>query len=186
MPKTNEQNHIPFTTMGRPKGRNYIPFMISLTPEQVDWLKTQPNASKLIRDFLTDLMEIGIEKTPAKKILGLKAAVAILEDKLQKTITEYQDFEHKHETEIFECDRQERIEKRGNISWPIISYVPKKTPNEPPIHSGIHFYSERYIIRSDAPRHLVQYLKSYEAAIEDLATKIAETYKQIESIDIYL
>lgn len=187
MPKNKKPR---ISLMGRPKGRNYIPFMITLTPEQVEWLKTQPNASKLIREFLTELMELGAEKTPAKEVLGLKMAVAILKDKLEKITQEYGRFWGSHDTELFECDKEEWDEEfmvgRSRQTAHHVSYSPKPNPNFKMGEEGEFIYrSEYFIMNPNAPRHLVQYLKSYEAVIKELITKIAETYKRIESIDIY-
>lgn len=43
---------------GRPKGKRFFPVTITLTEEQIDYLQKQPNASKLIREILDDLIRV--------------------------------------------------------------------------------------------------------------------------------
>jgi len=51
-----EKPHSIKTSLRRPKGKRFFPVTITLTQKQIDYLQKQPNASKLIREILDDLI----------------------------------------------------------------------------------------------------------------------------------
>ena len=74
--------------LARPRGKQYFPITITLSQEQIDYLKRQPNVSALIRKILDDLItsEKGVEEKLG--VITLNLQLKSLQEKLEKLCAE--------------------------------------------------------------------------------------------------
>jgi len=89
--------------MARPKtGRKTYPHSIALTLEQIEFLSKAPNASKLLRSLLDDLIKNQSELENKMPILSLKHQVDQLEEQKDKIWKERSEYATKHDKEIYQ------------------------------------------------------------------------------------
>jgi len=65
--------------MARPKGKKVYTVSLAFTPEQIEWLNKQPNASKLIREILDDLITLGEDVEDKLSIISLNKQLQSLQ-----------------------------------------------------------------------------------------------------------
>ena len=147
--------------MGRPKGRNYVPVSLSVTPEHRDFLNNQPNASELIRKLLDDLVASRENIEEKFNVISLNNQLEMLEEEKQKLTSE----KHQH---LWLTDWKNvwktKVGSDGNtyVDWKdTVRWIPK--PLDDNEDSQVAF----------------RVLMEYDRAIEDLEQKIAEIKRQI-------
>jgi hypothetical protein len=131
----------------RTRGRQYSPVSITLSQQQIDWLQHQPNASKLIRGLLDDLMHAGNEIEQKLGIISLSKQLEDVESQLSKLRQErtHYIYSNNHRWKMVEEEREIEHWEHGelkaekkvdkHIDWkqpvtPTSMSIPKPLDNE--------------------------------------------------------
>lgn len=79
--------------MARPKtGRKTFPHSVSLTLEQIEWLRQFPNASELLRKLIDSMKGLHGEVEPKLSLLALKHEIDVLKEQKAKLSNERAEF----------------------------------------------------------------------------------------------
>jgi hypothetical protein len=111
--------------LARPKtGRKTYTHSFSLTPEQIAWLETFPNASELLRKLIDDMMAMHGEVEPQLSLLALKHELDILESELSKT--EIEKWEWVRKLREYDPEKRWELKKSG---WDVMYDRDPDDPN---------------------------------------------------------
>jgi DNA-binding transcriptional MerR regulator len=79
--------------LARPKtGRKMYSHPVSLTLEQIEWLRQFPNASELVRKMIDSMRELHGEVEPELSLLALKNEIDVLKEQKEKLWEERKEF----------------------------------------------------------------------------------------------
>jgi hypothetical protein len=126
----------------RPKGKQFYPVTMTLSQEQIDYLKRKPNASALIRKILDDLIASEIAVEEKLGVITLNYQLKSLMEKLDKLRDERGDYfiknkfhwqQVRREEEITLWGGKKEIEVHFDVVWedsPWGGYQPKPLDTE--------------------------------------------------------
>lgn len=109
--------------MGRKAGKKFFPVTITLSQAQIDYLRTKPNASGLIRQILDNLIA---SESHVEQKLGAVSMNFQLEQLYKKLSTLKDERWHY----LFSNMEQKWQTVKGNTVWEEFSIVPKQLDTE--------------------------------------------------------
>lgn len=90
----------------RPKtGRKTFSYTVALTPEQIEFLNSFPNASETVRKLLNGIMEVWYDIEAKFPVLVLKHQIDVLGQQLTKLGNERSYYQQAHDKEMNEYTR---------------------------------------------------------------------------------
>lgn len=143
----------------RPKGKKYFTISISLTQEQIDYLRRKPNASEVVRKILTDLIA-------AERVSEDKTSVISLNLQLEEFNKKLLDLKN---------ERNRFLWDKGNC-WKDI-----KNPDGSGIFGPENIQDDAIIEPEDTEDAKVAFrvFQGYEKAIEFMKQQITEIKQKI-------
>ncbi len=146
-------------------GRKTYPHSVSLTLEQIEWLRNFPNSSELVRKLIDDMMAIHGEVEPKLSLLALKREIDVLEK--QKSGVQ-------NERDVWL--RNLRDWDREKSQWDVMFDPDPDNPSD--------IWPRKYPVQTAKAAYHRQQLKSYDVAIEGLQKKLEELKKKFIEQDV--
>lgn len=144
--------------MPKRKGRRFQNISVSLTPEQIAWLSSKPNASELIRKLIDDLIAAEKSIQPKLELISLDNQIKELEEQKQKL--KNQQFEY-----VYQKKDLWKKNDDGSIEWEDIeNEVPK------PLEGN-----KDSIIAYKVAKERASAIKLINAKIEEFKRKVIES-----------
>ena len=162
MPKTKK-----ILRLARPKtGRKMFPHTVSLTLEQIKWLRQFPNSSGMLRKLIDNIRELQGDVEPKLSLLAMMREIEILTEQVKKVETEKASF------------------LWDNFDWKYqkdgIEYVPV-------LDKRYMEGSEEWVFKkadAEESAFIQKQMKAYDVALESLKIKLKELKERFMKINL--
>jgi hypothetical protein len=146
-------------TAGRPKGRRFVSFSVSLPDEQILWLNSQPNASETVRNLIGKEMNAQTETVTPESVRAKR--VNTLNEKLRIATLKRATLLRGNERHFKGCEQREQ---RGTD------------------HDGNpYYYDPRYVVENEAdPTPTDEQGEIAKAQLEALDAEINQLNRDID------
>lgn len=160
--------------VGRPRtGRQMFQISVSLTAEQIEWLRQFENSSEMLRKLIDKIRLLQGEIEPQLALLAMMREIEILTEQIKEAEIKKQEFHWEN------FDRRSITDEDGE--WQRDEYVPV---------IGKHYVEwkeENVFSREANPEEaafLQKKLKAYSHAIESLNAKLKELKERFMAINL--